>query len=201
MIGAWKERRSEGFKDATFMSMIRWYLVNQLKELYEDINITYGYITKNHRIRQKLEKSHYNDAFSIAKGTVQLRDTNIKSVKQSRRNNRSLEKFYDAKYIDIRTGEKVSGGDLNNGRRTRNKNLNSENLRQYRGIKLSKGQRRIRTKRYFYQPNDLVKYEGKVYSVRGTQNGGKYIALNGIKKVPKVELLVPYKFCKGFVYV
>jgi len=66
--------------------------------------------------------------------------------------------------------------------------------------KLSKGQRRIRKVRYFYQLNDLVKYNGKVYSVRGTQNGGKYIALNGIKKVPRVELLIPYKFSKGFIY-
>ena len=37
-------------------------------------------------------------------------------VKQVRRNNRSLAKFYDAKYIDSRTGEKVSGQDLFNGR-------------------------------------------------------------------------------------
>jgi hypothetical protein len=109
--------------------------------------------------------------------------------------------FYDAKYIDTRTGEKVGGGDLNNGRRTRNKNLNSENLHQYRGKKLSKGQRRIRKVRYFYQPNDLVKYEGKVYSVRGTQNGGAYIRLNEIKKVPRVDLLTPYKFNKGIVWI
>ena len=42
-------------------------------------------------------------------------------VQQVRRNNRSLRKFYDAKYIDARTGEKVSGQDLYSGRRTRNK--------------------------------------------------------------------------------
>lgn len=95
---------------------------------------------------------------------------------------------------------KVSGGDLNNGRATRNKNLNSENLHQYRGKKISKGQRRIRTKKYFYQPNDLVKYEGKIYIVKGTQNNGVYVALKEIRKVPKVELLKPYRFMKGFVY-
>lgn len=111
-----------------------------------------------------------------------------------------MEKFYDAKYIDTRTGEKVSGGDLNNGRRTRNKNLNSENLHQYRGEKISNGQRRIRTKRYFYQPNDLVKYNGNIYTVKGTQNGGAYIALKEIKKVPKVSLISPYKFNNGFIY-
>ena len=51
--------------------------------------------------------------------------------------------------------------------------------------------------KYFYQPNDLVKYNGKVYTVKGTQNEGKYIALKGINKVPKVELLTPYVFKKG----
>ncbi|WP_258280670.1 MULTISPECIES: RNA-guided endonuclease IscB [unclassified Clostridium] len=193
-------KKVRGFKDATFMSMIRWYLVNKLKENHSNIETTYGYITKNHRIENKIEKTHYNDAFAIVKGINQVRNSKIFEVKQVRRNNRSLEKFYDSKYIDIRTGEKVSGGDLNNGRRTRNKNLNSENLHQYRGKKLSKGQRRIRKVKYFYQPNDLVNYEGKIYSVKGTQNGGAYIRLNEIKKVPRVDLLTPYKFMKGFVY-
>ena len=194
-------KKVRGFKDATFMSMIRWYMVNQLKERYNNVSFTYGYITKNHRIKNSIEKTHYNDAFCIAKGINQVRSNNVLNVEQVRRNNRSLEKFYDAKYIDIRTGEKVSGGDLNNGRRTRNKNLNSENLRQYRGKKLSKGQRRIRKARYFYQPNDLVKYEGKIYSVRGTQNNGAYVALKKMKKVIKVKSLTPYRFTKGFVYI
>jgi len=184
-----------GFKDATFMSIVRWRLVEFIDCLH-----TYGYITKNNRIKYGIEKSHYNDAFVIANGSTQ---TKIEPIifEQVRRNNRGLEKFYDAKYIDIRTGEKVSAGDLNCGRRTRNKSKNSENLRIYRGQKISKGQRRIRTQRYFYQPNDLVKYEGKIYTVKGTQNGGKYIALKGIKKVPRVELLEPYRFRKGLVVV
>ena len=77
------------------------------------------------------------------------------------------------------------------------KNLNTENLRKYRGAKISKGQRRIRKQKYFYQPNDLVKYNGKVYTVKGTQNKGKYVTLKEIKNVPKVELLTPYVFKKG----
>ena len=186
-----------GFKDATFMSIIRQYLVDELKSKYDNVFITYGYITKNHRIKHGIEKSHANDAFAIAKGTNQTRTKNKFLVIQDRLKNRSLEKFYDSKIIDIRTGKKVSGADLNCGRSTRNKNLNTENLRKYRGAKISKGQRRIRKKKYFYQPNDLVKYNGKVYTVKGTQNEGKYIALKEIKKVPKVELLTPYIFKKG----
>lgn len=179
------------------MSMIRWYLVNDLKSKHNNVSITYGYITKNHRIQNGIKKSHLNDSFAIAKGTNQARTKDRFLVIQDRLKNRSLEKFYDSKIIDIRTEKKVSGGDLNCGRSTRNKNLNTENLRKYRGDKISKGQRRIRKQKYFYQPNDLVKYDGKVYTVKGTQNEGKYIALKEIKKVPKVELLIPYVFKKG----
>lgn len=184
-----------GFKDATFMSIVRWRLVNLL-----ECSHTYGYITKSKRVELELEKSHYNDAFVIAGGDNQIRIKPI-TFRQVRRNNRSLEKFYDAKYIDIRIGEKVSGGELNKGRRSRNKNHNTENLRRYRGEKTSKGRRSIRKQRYFYQPNDLVKYENKIYTVRGSQNSGKYVALREIKKVLRIELLEPYRFRSGFVAV
>ncbi len=185
----------KSFKDATFMSVVRWRLKNIL-----GCDHTYGYDTKSKRIALKLDKTHYNDAFCIAGGSSQSRVEPL-TYKQIRCNNRSLEKFYDVQIIDIRTKEKVSGAELFNGRRTRNKNLNSENLRKYRGEKISKGQRRIRTQRYFYQPGDLVKYGGKIYTVKGTQNNGKYIALREIKKVPKTELLTHYKFRKGLVCV
>ncbi|MCC0669291.1 RNA-guided endonuclease IscB [Clostridioides sp. ZZV14-6153] len=190
-------KKVRGFRDATFMSMIRWYLLEQLKEKYTNIKATYGYLTKNHRIEHGIEKSHFNDAFAIAKGVNQVRNLEIFKVEQSRLNNRSLEKFYDAKYIDNRTGEKVSASELNCGRRTRNKNLNSENLRVFRGQKISKGQRRIRKQKSLYQPNDLIKYDGNVYTVKGSQNEGKYIALKEIKKVPNVKLIKPYIFKKG----
>lgn len=183
------------------MSMIRWYLVKEIREKYSEVGFTYGYITKNHRIENGLEKTHYNDAFAIAKGITQVRNIEIHEVIQSRRNNRSLEKFYDAKYIDIRDGKKYSASELSSGRRTRNKNLNTENLRPYRGIKTSTGRRSIRTQRYFYQPNDLVKLAGKIYTVRGSQNKGKYVALREVKKVPRVDLLTPYKFRSGISVV
>ena len=186
---------NKGFKEATFMSTIRWRLVNEF-----DCKHTYGYITKSRRIELGLDKSHANDAFVIAGGENQERADMI-NFKQIRRNNRSLEKFYDAKYLDTRTGKKASGKELSSGRKVRNKNFNDENLRQYRGHKISKGRRSIRTKRYFYQPNDLVKYDGKIYTVRGVQNKGEYIALREIKKVPRVDLVKPYEFRKGFVAI
>ena len=190
-----------GFKAETFMTSVRWKIVNKLREIYPEKTIknTYGYITKGSRIILKQPKTHFNDAFCIAGGTDQQR-LHPYQIKQVRRNNRSLQKWYDAKYIDIRSGKPEHAAVLNCGRTTRNKNHNGENLKKYRGVKVSKGRISIRRQRYFYQPNDLVKYNGKIHAVRGTQNLGKYIALKDITKVPSVNELKPYRFSSGFVY-
>lgn len=182
------------FRDATFMSMVRWRLVNT-----EGVHHTYGYITKNKRIENGIEKTHYNDAFVIADGSKQLR-VEPTFFKQIRRNNRSLEKFYDAKYIDIRTGKKVSGSDLFSGRTTRNKEKNSENQRIYRGKKVSKGRRPIRIQRYPFQPNDLVYFNDETCKVVGTMNKGKSVKLDN-KKNPNPKHLIPCKFGKGIVAI
>ncbi|CEP77375.1 hypothetical protein [Defluviitoga tunisiensis] len=179
-------------KDATFMSTIRWKLVNALMCDY-----TYGYITKSKRVSLGLEKTHYNDAFCIAGGINQQRIEPI-YFEQIRRNNRSLEKFYDAKYVDIRDKSIKTGQELFCGRRTRNKNLNEENLHKYRGAKKSKGRRNIRKQRYAYQPKDIVIFESKKYSVQGVQNKGKYIKLMEMSKPVKTDLVKPYMFRKGF---
>ena len=194
-LKGWKPK-TNGFKDATFMTMVRWKLVNILKELYKSVEHSYGYITKHRRIEQGIKKTHSNDAFVIAGGKTQTRAKPI-SFKQTKRNNRSLELWYDAKYVDIRTGKVVAANMLNNGRHTRNKNKNGEDLRKYRGEKTGKGRRSIRKQRYPYQPNDLVIYDGKIHTVKGAQNEGKYVALRETKKVPRVDLLTPYRYCKG----
>lgn len=190
-------KKVRGYSAATFMSIVRWRLVEYLKSLQIKTRFTYGYITKSHRISLGIEKTHCNDAFCIARGTSQIRCEEYE-IQQVRRNNRSLEKFYDAKYIDIRSGETTSGGELSCGRTTRNKNLNTENLKIFRERKVSKGRRAIRKSRYFYQPNDLVKYENKIFTVKGTQNKGTRVVLKENNKSVKVEELMPYRFSKGF---
>jgi len=55
-----------GFKPETFMSIVRWKLVNKLKGLNNEVFHTYGYITKYNRIALGSPKSHTNDAFVIA---------------------------------------------------------------------------------------------------------------------------------------
>jgi len=78
------------FKPETFMSIVRWKLVNQLKEQGNKVSHTYGYITKYNRAKLVLEKSHTNDAFVVARGTTQVRSIPF-VVTQTKRNNRCLQ--------------------------------------------------------------------------------------------------------------
>ncbi len=185
----------KSFKPETFMSIVRWRLVNTLACEY-----TYGYLTKLGRRELGLPKSHANDAFVIANGTTQKRVEPI-AFEQIRRNNRALQKFYDAKYLDTRTGKKVSGQALFSGRRTRNKTLNEENLRKYRGHRTNRGRVSIRRQRYKYQPQDLVQFQGKKYQVKGMQNYGLYIKLDGLAKPVKTERVTPLCWRKGICRV
>ena len=59
-------KRGQSFKDATFMGIMRWATYNKLKELYLNVKLTYGYITKHTRINAGLEKSHRTDARCIS---------------------------------------------------------------------------------------------------------------------------------------
>jgi hypothetical protein len=79
-----------GFKPETFMSMVRWKLINKLKELGNVVEHTYGYITKSNRIAIGLPKSHTNDAFVIAGGTDQKRSAIQYLIQQVRKCNRKL---------------------------------------------------------------------------------------------------------------
>ena len=59
-------KRGMSFKDAAFMGIMRWNFYNKLKELYPNVSLTYGYITKKIRIDNKLPKTHAIDALCIA---------------------------------------------------------------------------------------------------------------------------------------
>lgn len=189
------EPKVKSFKPETFMSTIYGKLLNIL-----NAEQTYGYETKFNREQLQLPKTHYNDAFVIAGGSTHIRSTPL-ILEQIRRNKRSMEQFYDAKYIDTRTKEKISGSILSSGRRIRNKNFNSENLRVYRGHKVSKGQRRIKKQRYPYNPNDYIEFENNKYRVIGMQNlgtGVKIANYPGVNnKVVSVSKVKPIKRRSG----
>ena len=60
-------KRGTKYNDATFMGIMKWALYNRLKDLYTiPVNLTYGYITKNTRIKYKLNKTHRIDALCIS---------------------------------------------------------------------------------------------------------------------------------------
>lgn len=59
-------KRGMSFRDAAFMGIMRWAFYNQLKKLYQNVSLTYGYLTKNARIRNGLPKTHCVDARCIS---------------------------------------------------------------------------------------------------------------------------------------
>ena len=59
-------KQGMSFRDASFMGIMRWAFYNRLKEVYPNVSMTYGYITKNIRIKNNLPKEHYIDARCIS---------------------------------------------------------------------------------------------------------------------------------------
>ena len=61
-----KIKRASSFRDAAFMSTMKWAFYERLKKIYPNVSMTYGYITKNTRITNNLPKEHYVDARCIS---------------------------------------------------------------------------------------------------------------------------------------
>jgi len=89
-----KIKVSKGYKSESFMSMVRWRLVNIIREMGDIVSHTYGYITKGNRIALGISKSHANDAFVIAGGAKGISQTRLNSylIQQVRKCNRKLYK-------------------------------------------------------------------------------------------------------------
>ena len=80
------------FKDAAFMGIMRWAFYNKLKEIYPNVSLTYGYITKNIRIRSCLPKEHYIDARCISGNPKAISDGTVYYQKKVRCHNRQIHK-------------------------------------------------------------------------------------------------------------
>lgn len=85
-------KRGQSFKDAAFMGIMRWTFYNRLKEIYSNVKITYGYITKNTRIQNNLPKEHRIDALCISGNPNVKRLDYWYYIKQVRRHNRQIHK-------------------------------------------------------------------------------------------------------------
>ena len=84
--------RGMSFKDATFMGIMRWALFEKLKAIYSDVKLTYGYITKNTRIKNGLPKDHYIDARCISGNPNAVSNGNVYYYKKVRCHNRQIHK-------------------------------------------------------------------------------------------------------------
>ena len=122
------------------MNVIRWKLINTLKEKLPNVEVNYTYGSETSKKRKELgfEKTHATDAWCIGNFHPQKRAKTV-YYQKIRRNDRRLESFYDAQYIDIRDNSIKSGKDLGCQRTKRNESRNSEkNLRIFHGKKIRK---------------------------------------------------------------
>ena len=108
--------RGMKFRDATFMGIMRWFFYNRLKALYSNVHLTYGYITKNTRIKNNIAKTHTADAYCIA-GNIKAKRLDYGYFrKQVRRHNRKLHRESPAKggiRKNAQAGHMVKGFCLN----------------------------------------------------------------------------------------
>ena len=181
------------FKGATFMTTVRYSMVKQLKAATPDVDIrvTYGAATKLARRVLSVKKTHSNDAYCMGEFHPKHR-SDFKHYKKCRRNNRVLNKFYDAKYMDLRNSSIKKGSQLACGRTNRRIPRHTElNERIYRAHKISRGRVSIRRQHYSLRPGDKVLYDGKVYFVTGMQNSGTHVKLTNEKvySLKKVHVL------------
>lgn len=88
-----KVKRGKSLRDAAVMGIMKWKLYDELKSKYDNVSMTFGYITKYNRIKYGIEKSHTSDAFVIS------RNFNAKRIEYQylkrlvRRHNRQIHKM------------------------------------------------------------------------------------------------------------
>ena len=83
---------NKGFRNATEMSTMRWFLLDKVRAAHPDIPVTqtYGYITNHMRNSLDLGKSHADDAFCIAGNLHASRCDDIYDILNVRCHNRKL---------------------------------------------------------------------------------------------------------------
>ena len=179
------------YRGAYFMNI----LAARLSDYFDNYQTTQGYITANLRHLYQIEKSHRNDAFVIAGGTDQdTRTNNIYLRTKVFNNNRVLQKFYDAKYIDRRDGKKKSGKELSSGRTRRSKEIPYDNQRIFRQKKVTKGRISIRRNHYRIRPHDILlnTKTDRIEIAKGVMNHGKTVLLQNKKTVSASKVICLY---------
>ncbi|MDG5787454.1 RNA-guided endonuclease IscB [Evansella sp. AB-P1] len=86
------KRKSDSYRDASQMTVLRWFIYNSIREMFPIVKLTYGYITKNTRIVNGLDKTHIVDARCISGHPLAEPAGVTYFYKQVRKNNRQLHK-------------------------------------------------------------------------------------------------------------
>lgn len=88
-----KVNRGKSLRDAAVMGIMKWRLYDELRSLYSNVKMTFGYITKHDRIKHGIEKSHISDAFVISRNFDSERLGYYFKQKLVRRHNRQIHKM------------------------------------------------------------------------------------------------------------
>lgn len=86
-------KRGTSLRDAAAMNYMRWVVYNKVKAEFDNIHLTFGYITKHTRIENCVEKSHNADAFCITKNVQAERLSSYIKIRLLPRHNRALHVF------------------------------------------------------------------------------------------------------------
>lgn len=90
-----KRKSVKQYKDATFMNIVRCRTIKR----YPNATITYGYETEPYRRELGIEKTHYNDAISIARiKDIKENPSEWFYIKQFRKKKRSLHETHPIKW-------------------------------------------------------------------------------------------------------
>ena len=87
---ALKIRRGTSLRDAAAMSIMRWEVYNRAKREFNNVHLTFGYMTKHSRIHNNIKKTHCADALCISGNVKAERLSWFYGVRLTRRHNRSL---------------------------------------------------------------------------------------------------------------
>ena len=68
-----KVKRGTSLRDAAVMNIMRWAVYNQAKDEFNNVHLTFGYITKHARIENSIGKTHCADAFCISRNVKAVR--------------------------------------------------------------------------------------------------------------------------------
>ena len=87
-----KIKRGKSLRDAAVMNIMRWAVYDEAKQEFENVHLTYGYITKNTRIQNGIVKTHAADARCISGNPTASPLPFYYLQKQIRRHNRQIHK-------------------------------------------------------------------------------------------------------------